>query len=747
MAINHIIIGPRRDPLFEFENEDILSCVVNNTVDPIGNQLPINTAEIEIQSSGTVVNFCPADYPDGMQSSDGIVIYCRNQDYGIDTLPHATEIHIDVDGNNVGFYYLDKVQQVGPSRWHIDAFNYVGLLEEVDSQRCISLYGTSVGSCVQTILSRVGSGVSGRLAHDEMYNNLTPASGFVTVKSAREALQELLFACGVVLVETSSDSIEIREIAKQSVGEIPPAMTFDNGSAEYSSPVHSITVSEYLFTRDLEAAPEIIFDNTDASAGPLNNYYLYIPGIPLCRYYTDGTLTAVMTGSLSEPGMKSFKLNGKGRLYGNRFITTKQEVTLVNPDVETGEDISIDSYAITPLNSDAILRRMAAYYFAKRITCQTDIVWNGEAPGSRYDVTTPFKTTESGTLTNTQITLSGTPRAACTFEARWEPVSTAAYQNSVMLTGSGVWEVPDGVDSIRVALIGGGSGGSSGTKGKNGTADVLRSPGTSGTDGGESGTCGASGKIYVATIQDPDASYSYACGAGGAGGAESSSTSKHNDGLPGGETTFGLLSSSSGSSDNNGYTDLITKAVYGASIEKSMWGMVYTNAGITYTKETSNGYVYQFWDPAYTFKKYDNLNATYPYTNGYAQYDDTKFSVENGGWFYAFHGASGGCSALKAGARGKKSVKSSDGKVHLGNGGNGATPTEKGAYPLDISKNNYGSGGGPGHGGGGGGNAGFAVNITSISWAKDYLVAGKAGVGGNGGPGGDGAPGCIIIYY
>lgn len=735
MAINHIIIGPRREPLFEFENEDILSCVVNNTVDPIGNQLPINTAETEIQSSGTVVNFCPSDYPDGMQSSDGIVIYCRNQDYGIDTLPHATEIHIDVDGNNVGFYYLDKVQQVGPSRWHIDAFNYVGLLDEYYSHPTYSFDGKTINEFLMMNMSNLQ--ILNRFVRTEIGNRPVPNSGFVTRKIAREAIQEILFANGVTLVETDNDKIEVREIIKQSTGDISADLTFDNGTVEYPSPVHSITVSEYLFSKDVSTREELLWDNSDPESGAVAGHIFYLDGLPVYTYRSDGnlTVTAYWQGEYSF-----FILSGKGRLFGQRITATKVNKTVVNPDQSTGEDISVDSYTITPLNSDAILRRLAAYYFAPRVTFQTDIVWNGEAPGSRYDVPTPYKTVESGTLTNAQITLSRTPRAACTFESRWEPVSAAAYSNSVILTGSGVWEVPAGVDSIRVALIGGGSGGYSGTKGKDGTNTVQRyAAGVIASSGGEKGNPGTPGKVFVTTIQNPSGAYAYSCGDGGVGGSASSSTSKHNAGLDGGDTTFGQFTSAVGASSADGYKDLITGRIYAANFNDTFWGS--TDSGKANITETT----WAVDAPWYSYPKYSNGVQTLPTVEGYTPYGHTKFTLNDGVYFSTLHGFPGGCTANKVGAQGKKSTKGTDNKVHLGNGGNGATPTEKGTYPLDINKSYYGYGGGGGHGGGGGGMAGF--HYYSDSWVNDYVVAGKGGLGGNGGPGGDGAPGCIIIYY
>lgn len=114
------------------------------------------------------------------------------------------------------------------------------------------------------------------------------------------------------------------------------------------------------------------------------------------------------------------------------------------------------------------------------------------------------------------------------------------FQERAVLTGSGEWTAPAGVDTLRVILVGRGEDGATGEDGNWEAA-------------GEPGADGAGAKVWAATINiNSQQAFSYDCGA---------------------ETVFGAYSSADGKRYPNGYTDVASGDSFARmGVEKPMDG-------------------------------------------------------------------------------------------------------------------------------------------------------------------------------
>lgn len=114
------------------------------------------------------------------------------------------------------------------------------------------------------------------------------------------------------------------------------------------------------------------------------------------------------------------------------------------------------------------------------------------------------------------------------------------YQNRVILTESGSWSAPDGVNSLRVILVGKGADGAHGDPGTNSNPDV----GIGGTQGqrGADGADGIGGKVWAGTI--------------------SINANQQFTVLIGSDTVFGAYSSANGAVYPLGYTDIASGNSY-----------------------------------------------------------------------------------------------------------------------------------------------------------------------------------------
>ena len=108
-------------------------------------------------------------------------------------------------------------------------------------------------------------------------------------------------------------------------------------------------------------------------------------------------------------------------------------------------------------------------------------------------------------------------------------------------------------DSVRAVLISGGQGGLTGEKGEDGKQSNQGGTGGAGGKGGEGGN---GGRILQSTLNvNPGDTFAVSIGTGGAAGVN------------GTDTTFGSLSTASGASSPNGFTDPFTEVTYAAKGE------------------------------------------------------------------------------------------------------------------------------------------------------------------------------------
>lgn len=122
------------------------------------------------------------------------------------------------------------------------------------------------------------------------------------------------------------------------------------------------------------------------------------------------------------------------------------------------------------------------------------------------------------------------------------------YENRVVLTESGTWKAPPGVERLRVEIGQGGQGGSRGADGY-----IRLGKGGSVESGyGDNGSDGLGGKVWFGVIDiNPEQLFQVAIGQGGL-----ASPVHGTPGQEGGETRFGPYSSAQGTYFPTGFTDI-----------------------------------------------------------------------------------------------------------------------------------------------------------------------------------------------
>ena len=703
---NKIVIGSDIDsPIYEFNSSETENCSIVLSSSLVGDELAIDQLLPRVITTASIrVSFAPSG-ASSILTSDGktFMVFPRSQ---LKDVPYGTPLRYYRDGVLIGKFYLKSVDRVGKVHFDITAVSAIGLLDGIPHYG-----GIYTGQTLSDVLEDVIGGVvpytvSEAVAGLKLY-------GWLPVGTRRSNLHQVTFAIGIAIGKDADGNMTFDFPDADTVKNIPDSRIFYGGSVDYTTPATQVEITEHAFYKRSADDVVTLFDNTDGS-GVADHTLVTFRDAPCYDIQASGTLRIL------ESGVNYAILDGTGVLSGKKYTHTTKIVKMTADAHGEQRSVSVtDATMVSVSNSRNVARRILQFYSSAR-TVSADIVLDGEKPGDQIAFNDQYGDHETAFLASAEVRASSFLRASCELVTGYKPTSLGNnYSNFVVLTGSGVWNPPAGVEEILALLIGGGCGGQSGTDGEDSTQHNKNDYAKAGK-GGAPGKAGLGGKILSITMDVSSiSSISYSCGIGGLGGVRTDGTEPV-DGNPGGVTTFGKYSTANGVESTVGTVNLLSGDTYGNPGVDGVAG----GDGCDYGSITTGASGYQQVD-------------TDPVTFG----GNTWFcgrpgnDISNDGAF-SKGGFGGGAAVGNNGGNGTTGAVEDRYTVDGGNGGDGADAI-RGADGAS-----YGSGGSGGHGGGGGGIPGYGVKRDDTP-----VFDGEIGAGGAGSNGGDGIDGCILIYY
>lgn len=614
-------------------------------------------------------------------------------------------------------YYLRSITRTGATLYRLVAWSAVGLLAAMAHKGGIYT-GQTVAEVVKEICGNVPVVVKSVFANTKLYGWLPYCQPKADRrgKSARDNLVQVLFAIGAYLTTDLNGVLHIDALwdgASSTIGS--NRMYASGGKVSYSDPVSAVTVTEHQYIAGTEEKE--LFSGTSQQGDIIT--------------FSDPMHSLTATGfTILESGSNYAKISsGSGSLKGKTYIHNTRLVTqtVTEKAAENVKSVT-DATLVSLANSYAVAKRLADYYKCRE-TITNGIVSGQEKPGHVVSVYHPYdKQMVSACIVSLDTTMSGTLKsemAALVGFLPPQPESSEYYDERVLLTGSGEWTVPDGVTSLRAVLIDQGADGTDGTDGAAGanTSLIMTSaesqvqsftrqvPGGKGGVGGEAGLGGLGGRILSADLDvTPGASFAYDVAA---------------------ETTFGELSSASGSRSDVGFTDPITGDVYGKKGDNGLAGGAGGDGGNFSDMQGSDGAAVGDASGGAGQKGYSTGRLPITNDGGTIGYVTRAISGSAGG---------GAARDTQGGA-----FSSGSDPLTSSRGGDGANAPNAEPAPS------YGCGGNGGNGGGGGGGAtGFYISVSMNSgyiYSSSVWYTASGGANGTGSKGSPGKPGCIILYY
>lgn len=692
--------------LFDIGNSQIDSIHSVEALSFLGDELSYDTLEANVHRD-KILSF---------EDSEVVVSYSEEPH----VMPYGTPMLHYMDDVLESRYFIEEMKRIGLTSFGIDSISGIGLLSR--QYHAGGLFsGESFLLVVAEVLGdSIDYSVSPELASVPIYGHLPYAT-------RRDNLRQLLFATNGHVFRDANKQIYFDFLDNSEAVEVLDASIFENGSVEYPKLATKVTLTEHNYYYYSGVQAVTLFDNTNGYE--VTNLLVKFQNAPIypASLASTGTLT------FKKASVNCAVVSGQGTLTGKPYVHTTLDLTRY--DDESGrEDYEVsvtDATLVSAANGENVADRVADYWFHRHII-KADIKWSGEKCGKLYSMTNAFLENEEGFLVRMEKVVSTFVRASCEFIAGVGSGGGGnAFENYALITSSGSWTIPEGVETIRLILVGGGSGGQSGLKG----ADGRNSSGGAGGPGGSSGN---GGRIYVLTLQNVSGTLSISIGTGGAGGAACSNEKTPNEGVEGNPTTVTIggmtYTSSAGARSPSGVENIFT-------------GIIYALPGAPGTAGAPGGSGQQGQSEAGSGAADKPGGA--PGASAYGMNAQTSGGAGSGASATTNGSAGGNASVVHV--ESSTSSEWFDYYSHTpGAGANGVAATQRAAATTP------GAGGDGGHGGSGAGGCGVFNGSITDQWEGDFHIkigdersstAVSAGVGGYGGAGGNGAAGCVIIYY
>lgn len=686
----------------------------------------------------------------------------------LSALPNNTPIIVYRGGEIKANFVSSGVSRIGPITYQLTGRSPMGALTGMVHTGGIYT-GQTVEEVVKEICGNIPSLIKSVYAGVKLYGWLPYADG--KERSARDNLAQVLFAIGAYLRTDLNGVLRIEPLWDGTASLIDVDRSYTGGTVKYDSPISAVTVTEHQYVEGTEIK--------ELFSGTAQNGDIITFSEPMHSLSATGFTILESGANYAKISAGTGALTGKAYIHNTRLIT--QPVTA--GAVENVKSVT-DATLVSLVNSYAVAKRLADYYRCRE-TITNDIVSGHEKTGHVVSVYHPYdKKMVSACIRSLDTTMSATLKSSMEALVGFTPAQPEAaeyFDERVVLTGSGEWQVPENVTAITAVLIGGAQGGHCGhggnpaeAKTESYTETILGSLLQHNTDkwalggkGGKGGDPGSGGKILQATFDvTPAQKFSYACGVGGFGAAFDANNWANTPATPGAEgtkTTFGSLDSNSGSVSEIGYTDPVTGEVFAAKGEQGIAGG--DGAGMNPNHGSKDRFV-----PLQSTSVVDEDGHVWE--GGATKVDDNGIVLRGAGDEKSFTGAleNGYCggvvtyncgSGAAAGANG--TTGNAAGTFRLvsvpssGMPKTSITVTARGSASVPGANATlvprkpaaYGKGGRGGYGGGGDGATG--LSRTYYGGSKSGTLNNYPGsvrtTGSNGAQGGPGGDGCIILYY
>ena len=739
-----------------YTDEEIMSGNFERSVSLNMSELSVDTVSITLRPYLAYTFFTSEPYP--FFTRERLRFEVDSGNTLVDSFTQNDVMTESLDENQIASWRLDGIERVSKDQYKVSGMSALGMLTQKTHNG--GVYEENGGVTVADVVDEIMGDLPYELAADLQTVEL---HGHLPIASARDNLQQILFAIGANLRIDANGVMHIENIYNPDVKTIDDSIIYQaNAYSKSSSPVTGILLVEHRYLQGNEAKK--LYEKTDAGTEVVT----FNEPVDPTSFTTTGTLQV----SATNKNANYAEVSGIGTLSGVPYVHTTRDYEYAIPDVDqTVKNVVRVASAtlVTPDESNNTVLRLADYYKCRK-EVNVSVAGNIYNPGDMVTVFDPYdEQMLSACIAKESVSLSSTVKSTITALVGFTPWSNIPMETVrvVLDENNPTHTIPNGVivgTGAKLVVFGAGNGGSRGADGADGDGtftdpDVKAYPDyektlwwtggngygspemLGGGDGGDGGAPGDGGKILQAVIGiSPGMVFSTTPGQGGAGGTDSG------EATDGGETIVSVggetYSSADGYRKESGYKDYTVDppVVFAASGTRGTDG---GDGGKGHQKargETGQSVSGESGGSGGRLGKY-----TYTPTTPDVEMFSSLGGAGGGGAAVGNNGGNANATwgvDIQPGTVGTPSLHFTFSDI-AGNGANAIAPS---ATAAEI-----GSGGNGGHGGGGGGGAAGYSGRAKVNpqgapefW---YTTDTKAGIGGKGSNGTNGARGGALLIY
>ena len=327
----------------QWTDENIKTASITEEVDVTSSTVPINTCDVAILDENN--DFELSNHEGTWKSVQ------KKQEVSVKEALSGKEV-------TCGMFYIDTWK----SESNIVTFALIDLLGLIDKTK---FYGGQLynGELAGTIISAImaSAGVTNYTVSDDVKD--IQLYGHIPICSHREALQQVVFACGAVATCSRTGGISVYMPDRYADSTIGPDRKFLGTTIELDDYVSGIAITYNKYT--LQSTTDEIFNDT-LPVG-VNTIEFNEPYKPDTLTVTAGTITGAKTNYIKVTMSSAGTCVISGKRYESKELTYTANV----PIIEAGEEANVLSYGSCTLFNAArvkeVAERILNYYQLRQI--------------------------------------------------------------------------------------------------------------------------------------------------------------------------------------------------------------------------------------------------------------------------------------------------------------------------------------------------------------------------------------------
>lgn len=298
-------------------------------------------------------------------------------------------IEVTNDNDLLGVFYVESSERKTKSQYSISSEDYTGILDKVTFKGGI-YDNVSVKTLIDSVM--LGENITYTISDDIKDFTL---SGYLPICTKREALSQILFACGGVLNASRIRGLQFYKLTDETAKAVDEKQIFSGGKIKSDNVITAVTVSYHQYEKG-DTAEKIW--NGLLSLG--DNY------IELSDIIDPETAQVGSNAQIKEAGANYLIIYSatetKATAGAKKYTDNVGTYTKANEDVVSGTAeniITVDSATlVSPSNVKAVCDMVYNHYIHNQ-TLETKIVINNERVGDKITLKTEWSGEKAGRIT------------------------------------------------------------------------------------------------------------------------------------------------------------------------------------------------------------------------------------------------------------------------------------------------------------------------------------------------------------